>query len=278
MERKWEKGRKRGGSCAALDSDDVKWKNAAYSSEGWMQNYPCLSDETKNRCFEDVTINHKYSSEDPEIHSIRFFVGSLAGLPLEDGAKGWGISHFSIRLTKAAGFWGKTYGGFWDGTTLNPNLEWFDRYPLGGGRSETQAVLNRHPAAPNTSYAWNGFYESKWSLPVKFKITSDGNSLLLVNNQILIDKLGETGESELSTVESKTVLLKRKRKVHIVLYYSNREGKGNIILEWKYDLGGYTCFDYTSSLTQGHFFHDPSEEVKAERFATMAAPLPPALV
>ncbi len=166
-----------------------------------------------------------------------------------------------VRISKAPGFWKRLYEGFWDGTSANPNLNWFSSADLLGGESDANIDLSITSPSEGRTYGWTGFYESKWTLPIKFRLTSDGNAVLLVNGKIAIDKMGETGESETNTVESKTKLLKRKRRNPITLYYSNK-GAGNVKLEWKYDIDFENW--KSSDFSKGYFFHSPVEERSLE--------------
>ncbi|MCP5054092.1 MAG: hypothetical protein GY940_43395, partial [bacterium] len=256
----WKNQRKRLRNCKGLTL-------APYSSE-WMDNYQCLKENPKTACYFDVVIPYPYSEEDGEVLSIRFLTDAMRPRTIKGGNKGWGISHFSVRISKARGLWRNTFDRFWDGTTLNTNLEWFsaasliDQFP-------TDEIDLINPGA-QTSYVWTGFYESNWMLPVKFRITSDGNALLLVNNQIVINKMGEAGESTSETVESETWDLKGGTQIPVALYYSNKEEPGNIKLEWMYDAKeDFECVDWKSELSM-RFFHNPSQEKMETNSRTVA--------
>ncbi len=246
------------------ESQRKSWKNcrgltlAPYSSE-WMDNYGCLTETPKTACYSDVVITRPYSEEDAEVLSIRFLADSMGGRPIKGGKKGWGISHFSVRILKARALWRKEYAGFWDGTSLNPNLEWFSAADLIGQRPSETEINLVNPGGPRT-FIWTGYYENKLNFPVKFRVISDGNALLLVNNQIVINKMGEAGESPLETVESETLLLKSGKEIPIALYYSNNEDPGNVKLEWIYDVTEvFKCVEWKSRLST-LFFHNPSKE------------------
>ncbi len=159
-----------------------------------------------------------------------------------------------VRVSVAWGLWKEKYLGFWDGTSEVPNFGWFSNSSTPIGEGESNSVIEETSPGEDTSYVWKGFYESRWSLPVKFRLTSDGNAALLVNEKIVINKLKESGESKLSTKKSKTLLLKRKKRTSIVLYYSNKVNPGSVKLEWKYDIAQGFEVDFS----EVYFFHDPS--------------------
>ncbi len=48
--------------------------------------------------------------------------------PAGDVGKGWGLSHFKIKVTKAAGLWRKRWNNneYWGGSTDDPKLDFFD--------------------------------------------------------------------------------------------------------------------------------------------------------
>ncbi len=121
--------------------------------------------------------------------------------------------------------------------------------------------INEDTPGQMASYLWKGFYESKYSMPVQFRLTSDGNSALFVNNILAIDNLGEAGEGTVQNLESNVFILEKGEKRPIVLYYSNNENPGNVKLEWKYDAySGTECGEiWHADFSYEFFFHNPSE-------------------